>query len=85
MALITRTYTFVDGTAAYGSQVDSEIQNIVDAVNNLGSSASPWTSLKSTGDVEVTTAGSGFIVTDDILGVRYRIRVSNGNIGVETV
>ena len=42
MALITRAFTFVDGTTAYGSQVDSEIANIVNTLNNLDSVALKW-------------------------------------------
>lgn len=48
MALITRTYTFTDGTVAYGSQVDSEIANIVNTMNNLDSGATTWTNVKVT-------------------------------------
>lgn len=42
MALINRTYTFTDGTVAYGSQVDSEIANIVNTINNLDSATTKW-------------------------------------------
>lgn len=42
MSQITRSYTFTDGTDAYGSQVESEISGIVTAVNNLDSGAATW-------------------------------------------
>jgi hypothetical protein len=48
MSLLTRTYTFTDGTTAYGSQVDSEISNIVNTLNNLDSAAITWTNVKVT-------------------------------------
>lgn len=40
--LFTRTYTFVDGTTAYGSQVEAEIGNIVTVLNNLNTAATTW-------------------------------------------
>ena len=43
MATISRTYTFSDGTTAYGSQVETEIDTISDAHNNHDSGASRWT------------------------------------------
>lgn len=43
MSTITRTYTFTDGTTAYGSQVDSEIANIVNVFNNHDAGSSTWT------------------------------------------
>lgn len=48
MAIITRTYTFTDGTTAYGSQVESEIANIVNALNNLDAAGATWTNVKVT-------------------------------------
>lgn len=48
MSLITRTYTFTDGTTAYGSQVDAEIANIVNTINNLDSAGTTWTNVKVT-------------------------------------
>ncbi len=41
-ALFTRTYTFVDGTTAYGSQVEAEIGNIVTLLNSLNSGTTNW-------------------------------------------
>lgn len=48
MSLLTRIYSFTDGTTAYGSQVDSEIANIVNTLNNLDSAANTWTNVKVT-------------------------------------
>lgn len=48
MTLITRTYTFTDGTTAYGSQVDSEIANIVNTMNSLDQGNTTWTNVKVT-------------------------------------
>lgn len=47
MATITRTYTFTDGTTAYGSQVEVEVANIVTVFNNHDSGSSTWTQVKS--------------------------------------
>src|SRR5574343_1014033 len=63
MSQILRSYTFTDGTNAYGSEVESEIANIVNTFNNHDSGASQWTALKTSGDL--TVAGnfllSGYI------------------------
>lgn len=48
MSILTRTYTFTDGTTAYGSQVDSEISNIVNTLNNLDNGSTTWTNVKVT-------------------------------------
>lgn len=40
--LFLRTYTFVDGTTAYGSQVEAEIGNIVTVLNNLNTGSTNW-------------------------------------------
>lgn len=48
MSLITRIYTFTDGTTAYGSQVDAEIGNIVNALNSLDQGNTTWTNVKVT-------------------------------------
>lgn len=47
MATITRTYSFTDGTTAYGSQVESEVSNIVTVFNNHDSGSSTWTVVQS--------------------------------------
>lgn len=48
MSLLTRTYTFTDGTTAYGSQVDSEVANIVNTLNSLDQGNTTWTNVKVT-------------------------------------
>lgn len=48
MSLITRSYSFTDGTTAYGSQVDAEIANIVNTVNSLDQGSTTWTNVKVT-------------------------------------
>ncbi len=55
MSLLTRTYTFTDGTTAYGSQVDSEIANIVNTINSLDQAGTSWTNVKAT---TITVLGS---------------------------
>lgn len=46
MTTHTRTFSFSDGTVAYGSQVESEIAALVSTWNNHESGASIFTSLK---------------------------------------
>ncbi len=60
MAIITRTYTFTDGTTAYGSQVESEISGIVVALNALDAGTSTWTYVKATNSTitNLTLAGN---------------------------
>lgn len=48
MSIITRTYSFTDGTTAYGSQVESEIANIVNTLNSLDNAGTTWTNVKVT-------------------------------------
>lgn len=48
MAILTRTYTFTDGETAYGSQVDSEIANLVNTINSLDDGNTTWTKVKVT-------------------------------------
>lgn len=54
-ATITRTYTFANGGVADGGQVDSEIQNIVNTVNNLDTAVLAWTNVKA-GIINATTS-----------------------------
>jgi len=42
MSQFNRTYTFTDGTIAYGSQVESEIANIVRVLNSLDAGTTNW-------------------------------------------
>lgn len=48
MSLINRTYSFTDGTVAYGSQVESEIANIVNTLNSLDAATTTWANVKAT-------------------------------------
>lgn len=43
MSGMSRTYTFVDGNKLINSQVESEIQNIVDTWNNHNAGNMAWT------------------------------------------
>lgn len=47
MSSISRTYSFTDGTDAYGSQVESEISNIVTTWNLHDAGTSAWTVVNS--------------------------------------
>lgn len=40
--LFIRTYTFTDGTTAYGSQVEAEVANIVNTLNSLNTAVTNW-------------------------------------------
>lgn len=76
MALITRTYTFTDGTTAYGSQVDAEIANIVNTLNSLDQGSITWTNVKVTtllpqanvamGGFKLTGLANGSAATDSV-------------------
>jgi len=77
MSLITRTYTFTDGTVAYGSQVNSEINNIVNTLNSLDSASSSWTNVK-TGVLTVTGLST---LTGGIVGVSTNSSATAGNVG----
>lgn len=69
MAAITRTYTFTDGTTAYGSQVETEISTIVSAWNNHDAGTSSWTKVKisssETTPLDVISSGSTTVVSID--------------------
>lgn len=52
---ITRTYSFANGGVADGGQVDSEIQNIVNTINNADAGTTTWTAVKATTLTAVTT------------------------------
>lgn len=51
MSTVARTYTFTDGTTAYGSQVETEFSTIYTAWNNHDAGTSTWTLVKSAGFV----------------------------------
>ena len=67
MSQITRSYTFTDGTTAYGSQVESEISNIVTVWNAHDNGSSSWQYLKAStqligkGTATNDAASTGFI------------------------
>lgn len=71
MAAITRTYTFVDGTTAYGSQVEIEISNIVTAWNNHNAGSSQWTALSVLGNGSIggTLGVTGATTLSSTLGI----------------
>lgn len=48
MASVSRSYTFTDGTDAYGSQVENELNTIFNAWNNHDAGTSTWTVLNGT-------------------------------------
>lgn len=95
MALIIRNYSFSDNTAAYGSQVDSEIGNLVNSLNNLNSAGTTWTTVKVTtltpmGDVSMgghkitslaTPTVSGDMVRYPFSTSSYSSSVSGGTVG----
>lgn len=58
MALITRQYTFTDGTTAYGSQVETEVGQIVTKLNDLDTASATWTNVKGA-TIESTTLLKG--------------------------
>lgn len=76
MSLVTRTYTFTDGTTAYGSQVDSEIANIVNTLNSLDQAGITWTNVKVTtllpqtainmGGLKITSLANGTVSGDAV-------------------
>ncbi len=53
MSLFNRTYTFTDGTTAYGSQVETEIANIVLVLNNLNTATTNWGIVSALNDTNV--------------------------------
>lgn len=86
MSIITRTYTFTDGTVAYGSQVDAEISNITNTLNSLDSAGTTWTNVKVTtllpqadvnaGGYKITNLGTA-INAGDALGAGMPQTVAN--------
>lgn len=55
---LTRTYTFANGGIAYGDQVDTEIQAIVNTINNADAGTTSWTVVKT---VTLTVTGTATI------------------------
>lgn len=75
MSTISRTYTFTDGTTAYGSQVETEISTIVTAFNNHDAATSSWTNLKVAGAsyfADGTVSLPGITFTSDVNTGVYR-------------
>lgn len=86
MSAIARTYTFTDGTDAYGSQVETEFNTIYNAWNNTDSGVTSWTVQKVSGDITITGAASGLILTTPDGAHTYRVRIDNtGTVGTEPV
>lgn len=79
MAQISRNFTFSDNTVAYGSQVESEFQNLVNSWNSHDLGVTGWTAIKSNGDITIA-AGYGIIITTPDSSHTYRLGVdNNGN------
>lgn len=75
MALITRTYTFTDGTVAYGSQVETEIANIVNVLNSLNIATSTW------GQISILNSSSVPLIVDNSTGSQHIVDIKvNGTI-----
>lgn len=86
MSQISRTYTFIDGSTAYGSQVESEISNIVMTWNNHDSGTLIWTLIKVAGDITNSGTGKGLVCTTPDGAHTYRIAVDNdGSITTEAL
>jgi len=86
MSAIARTYTFTDGTDAYGSQVEVEFNTIYNAWNNHDSGISSWTTPKASGDMTITGASKGIVLTTPDGLHTYRVRIDNtGTVGTEIV
>lgn len=89
MSLITRTFTFVDGTTAYGSQVDSEIANIVNTLNNLDAASKNWDQVSILNAVSVPLTADCSSGTQNIANFKNNTVVqaqiaSNGEITIKT-
>jgi len=72
--LFIRTYTFVDGTTAYGSQVEAEIGNIVTVLNNLNTAATTW------GQVSISHATSVPLIADCASGSQHIADFKNNSV-----
>ncbi len=71
--LFVRTYTFVDGTTAYGSQVEAEVGNIVTVLNNLNTAATNW------GRVSISHATLVPLVADCAAGTQNIANFNNNS------
>jgi len=82
MAYLTRTFTFTDGTTAYGSQVDSEIANIVNTLNTSDAGTKTWTNVKvATLTLAGNAAAGGFKITGLAQGTTSGDSVSYDQLG----
>lgn len=72
--LFIRTYTFVDGTTAYGSQVEAEVGNIVNVLNNLNTAVSTW------GQVSISNAVGVPLVADCASGSQHIADFKNNSV-----
>lgn len=86
MAISTRTYTFIDGTTAYGSQVEVEIAALSTLFNAIDAGTQALASLKVTGDITNTGTGKGVVVATPDGTKNFRIAIdNNGSITTEQV
>lgn len=88
MSTITRTFTFSDGTTAYGSQVESEISNIVTAFNNHNAGTSTWSIISVLNASSVPLVADNSTGTNDIVNFKDNgaivFRVNDGGATVIT-
>lgn len=70
MSAIARTYTFVDGTDAFGSQVESEFDTIYDAWNNHDAGTSKWTVISVLNASAVPLIADNSTGTNDIVNFK---------------
>lgn len=81
---ITRTYTFSNGSIAYGDQIDTEIQAIVNTINNADAGTTSWTVVK-TASLNVTGSVTSNLTfsptTKGIVGTTTNDSAASGNVG----
>jgi len=70
MASVARSYTFTDGTDAYGSQVENELNTIFNAWNNHNAGTSTWTVLSASNASAVPLIANNSTGTNDIFNGR---------------
>src|SRR5690349_6668928 len=73
-SLFTRTYTFVDGTIAYGSQVEAEIANIVNNLNSLNTATINW------GQVSILHSANVPLIADCSSGSQHIADFKNNSV-----
>lgn len=72
--LFIRTYTFVDGTTAFGSQVENEFNTVYTVLNNLNVGSTTW------GIVSISNAVSVPLVADCAAGSQHIADFKNNNV-----